>query len=334
MNNDDLTNHLKHDIVEMAHRLYARRLVAGRGGNVSARQADDCVLITPHSAPLGFMSEQDLIAVDLNGGVVSGKGRPSTETLLHLAVYRELPARAVVHAHPPLATALSVNHDCLKPLTFETFFALGEVKVIPQETPTIVETAPVIEALRLNSVVLLGRHGAVTIGESVEDAYFLMELLEEAAEMIVAAGQQGLAATKRSEAEAQAPGRSDTSYQLFSEEHISAICKLINDDTEAQKRGRATGLNTRLGIKLDETGQTYSIHLETGKVTSVGAEEDVDFLIAGPESAWRQVFGGQIDPFVAVTQRRLKLRGDLGKLSRWYSPFYRIFELWKLAPIQ
>lgn len=331
---DDLRAQARREIVDVSHRLYERRMVAGRGGNVSVRLANETVLITPHGACLGLVREQDVMEIDLEGRVLSGEGRPSTETRLHLAVYNHLPARAVIHVHPIYATAFTLHHAQLTPLTFETLFALGQVQVIPQETPTVLDTGVVVDALRVNNVALLRKHGAVIVSENLEEAYFLAELLEEAAQIVTLAGRERERTADQAPAAAEAQPQAGAPLPFFSDEHIAAIVTLVNDDQEAQKRGVATRLTTRLGIRLDETGQLHNIHLEEGRVTQVTHEDDVDFLISGPGSAWRQVFGGQIDPFVAVTQRRLKLRGDLGKLSRWYSPFYRVFELWKLVPVE
>lgn len=333
MSEQDRLARLKREIVEISQRLYGRHLVAGQGGNVSAR-AQDRLLITPRGASLGFVRAEDLLEIDLEGRVLSGEGRPSAETRLHLAIYRRLPAQAVVHAHPLHATALTLKGDRFKPLTFETLLSMGQVRVLPQDTPTVSDTAAVVDALRFNNVVLLRRHGAVAIGQSLKDAYFLTDLLEEAAHMALLVGDLSGSLPAEGQEEEMLPDRPAVSYKLFSEEHMAAIAELINGDPQARRRGRATRLTTRLGILLDDTEQLYSIHLQDGEVVFIGQEDDAEFLISGPRDAWQLVFGGQVDPFVAVTQRRLKLRGDLGKLSKWYSPFYRIFELWKRVPIE
>jgi putative sterol carrier protein len=123
-------------------------------------------------------------------------------------------------------------------------------------------------------------------------------------------------------------------YKLLSEEHIEAIVKLVNEDEEAQRRGQATELTARLAIKLDETGQVYSLHFQEGKIVTTKRDEQADFLISGSAEYWRMIFNRQLDPFAATTQKKLKLKGDLGRLSKWYSPFTRIFELWRLTPVE
>ncbi len=110
---------------------------------------------------------------------------------------------------------------------------------------------------------------------------------------------------------------------------------LINEDEKAANLGKATGLNTRLAIKLDENGQAYQFNMQEGKVVEMLAhEEQPEFIISGPARHWRAVFNGEINPFAAQTQGKLKLKGDLAKLSKWYSPFARIFELWKEVPVE
>ena len=63
-------------------------------------------------------------------------------------------------------------------------------------------------------------------------------------------------------------------------------------------------------------------------------DENVEFLITGQEQYWRQIFNRELDPFVATTQKKLKLKGDFAKLSKWFVAFNRLFELWRQAPVE
>lgn len=75
--------------------------------------------------------------------------------------------------------------------------------------------------------------------------------------------------------------------------------------------------------------------MKEGKIEEMLSREDLpEFVISGPARHWRAVFNGEINPFAAQTQGKLKLKGDLAKLSKWYSPFARIFELWKEVPVE
>ena len=324
---------LRQEMIDICRSLFQGKLVIGRSGNVSLRLDERTVLITSHGVSLGYLTPEELLEMDLEGKIISGKGELSTETSLHLAIYNELSANAVIHAHPTFTTAFYTAGKRLEPLTYELTFALGEVPVIPQDTPTVTDTKPVIQSLKTNNIVVLKNHGVVSVGESLRDAFLLIDMLEEAVKMTSLAKLFGSPSTIAG-IEEVTERVVEEKYKLFSEEHIEAIVKLINEDEEAQRRGQATSLTTRLAIKLDETGQIYNFHFEAGKIVALKRDEQTDFLISGSAEYWRMIFNRQLDPFAATTQRKLKLKGDLGRLSRWYSPFTRIFELWRLAPVE
>jgi len=97
---------IRREVCEIGRRLYARGLVASFDGNVSVRLPGGLVLTTPTGMCKGFLSPRDLVVVDLDGSVRKGRRAPSSELGMHLRVYRENPeVGAVVHAHPPVATA-------------------------------------------------------------------------------------------------------------------------------------------------------------------------------------------------------------------------------------
>ena len=89
-----------------------------------------------------------------------------------------------------------------------------------------------------------------------------------------------------------------------------------------------------LEVHLNETGQTDSFSFENGGIAKLGNDSDAEFLISAPENIWRAVFNREIDPFVATTQKKMDLRGDFAKISKWYAPCSRIFELWGDVPVE
>ena len=100
---------LRADIVEIGHRLHARAYVASNDGNVSVRLDDKRLLTTPKGVSKGFMTPDMIVTTDLDGEKVAGEREPSSELLMHLAVYQYRPEiSAVVHAHPPTATGFAV----------------------------------------------------------------------------------------------------------------------------------------------------------------------------------------------------------------------------------
>ena len=96
------------DILEIGRRMYAKGFAAGNDGNISARVGDDEIWATPSGVSKGFMTEDMLVKMKLDGTVLEGTWKPSSEVKMHLRIYRENPdVRAVVHAHPPAATAFA-----------------------------------------------------------------------------------------------------------------------------------------------------------------------------------------------------------------------------------
>src|SRR3989442_13971808 len=112
--------------------MYQLGFISGTEGNVSVLEAPDRLWITPSGHHKGLLQPADLLLIDLQGDVLFGNGRPSSETPMHLALYRCRPdIRAVVHAHPPLATALTVAGWRLEPpLLAEAAWALGQCPTI------------------------------------------------------------------------------------------------------------------------------------------------------------------------------------------------------------
>lgn len=172
---------LRRALVRAGKELYRQGMMAGPSGNLSARLDADRVLITPSGKAKGRLRPADMLVIDLEGKLVAGEGRPSSETAMHLAIYRRLPGvQAVVHAHPLKATALAAAHQPIPVDTLpEALFALGSVPLVPYHpatTPALGEAVAV--ALDEADGAVLLNHGAVTVGRSVEAATGKMEILE------------------------------------------------------------------------------------------------------------------------------------------------------------
>jgi L-fuculose-phosphate aldolase len=183
-------------IVDAGRRLATAGLVAGPDGNLSVRLAEDRVLVTPAGAAKGTLEAGDLVVVDMDGRVVDGDARPSSELAVHLAIYRARPdARAVVHAHPPTATGFALaGEDFMAPLLPEIILQTGGVPRVPYHTPGSPELAiAVASAVGTHDAALLANHGAVTLGATLELALQRMESLEHAARIILTARLLGRA---------------------------------------------------------------------------------------------------------------------------------------------
>ena len=98
----------KAEILDAGRKIYQRGLVAANDGNLSVRVGDNALWVTPTGVSKGAMTEDMLVKLSLDGTVLEGTRKPSSETKMHLRIYQENPAvRAVVHAHPPAATAFA-----------------------------------------------------------------------------------------------------------------------------------------------------------------------------------------------------------------------------------
>ncbi len=323
------------DIIEVGRAAHQKGLIVGRGGNISIRLGSGEFISTAHSAALGFLKPSDFLVMNVAGEVIEGGGKPSTESKLHGTIYRETEAGAVVHLHPPYTSVLAVRGVAIHPMIFESSLFLGKnIPVIPQESPSVTRVEEVIDALKLSNIIILKEHGTVAVGDDLWDAFFLSEILEEAAMMTCAVKSMG-AATGEEKGELQPERETQQALPVFSKEHISRMVDNINRDGEAQRLGKESHLTVRYAIKLLDTGQVYNFHFQEGAIARVTNDEDAEFVIAGRRQQWVAVFNGLIDPFAATTQKKLRLqKGSIGDLSKWYPPFYRIFALWKQTPVE
>lgn len=191
MNSD---SELRTFICEIGRRMYARNLVAATDGNISVRLGEDRFLCTPSGVSKGFMQPDDLVVANASGELVEGTGKVTSEIFTHLAAYEERPEiNAVVHAHPPTAVGLSVaGVSMTEPVLPEVLASIGGIPCTEYATPGTIEGASVIrELIRECDAVMLDRHGAVTVGETLLDAYLKMEKVEHAAESLLVACQLG-----------------------------------------------------------------------------------------------------------------------------------------------
>ena len=173
-------------ILEIGRRMFARQYVAANDGNISVRTAPDRIWVTPTGVSKGYMTEDMLLCVDLEGRVLEGTAAPSSEMKMHLRVYRENPeVGSVVHAHPPAATSFAIARVPMDmALLTETVFNLGVVPVAPYATPGTQEVPESIAPFcRTHNAVLLANHGLVAWEGSLPKAFSLARDLEFTAEL-------------------------------------------------------------------------------------------------------------------------------------------------------
>ncbi|MDF2038175.1 class II aldolase/adducin family protein [Cytobacillus oceanisediminis] len=178
----------KEMICEIGRRVYNKNFVAANDGNISIKIGDHELWTTPTGVSKGFMTPEMMVKMDLSGNVLEGNLKPSSEVKMHLRVYQENPeAKAVVHAHPPVATSFAIAGISLeKPVSPEAIVLLGKVPVAPYATPGTQEVPDSIAPYcRDYNAVLLANHGALTWGRDIKEAYFRMESLEHYALMLL-----------------------------------------------------------------------------------------------------------------------------------------------------
>jgi L-fuculose-phosphate aldolase len=174
------------EIIEVGRRMWTRGWVASNDGNLSVRLDVRGFLVTPTGVSKGFLTRRMLVRLDETGSARPCRGgfRPSSEIRMHLEVYRRRPdVGAVVHAHPPFATAFAVAGIPMdRNVLPEAVLTLGAVPLAPYGTPSTDEIpesiAPFVEG---SDVILLSNHGALAFGSDLLTAYHRMETLEHTA---------------------------------------------------------------------------------------------------------------------------------------------------------
>jgi len=182
------------DIVLCCRRLWQAGLIAGQDGNITVRYQPGRILVTPRGLPKADLAPEDLVDVDLEGRHLAGSRKASTELDLHLRVYRAREdCGAVVHAHPPTATAFAVAGEGIPADVLpEVAVLMGEVPIVPYATTGTSALGDAIEPyLGGSEAVLLANHGAVAWGDTLATARIRMESLEHAARILLAARSLG-----------------------------------------------------------------------------------------------------------------------------------------------
>jgi L-fuculose-phosphate aldolase len=185
---------IKEQICEIGRRVYNKGFAAANDGNISVRLNDKEIMCTPTMISKGFMKPEDLCKVDYEGKQIAGTRKRSSEILLHLSVYKHRPdVNAVVHCHPPHATAFAVAHEpipkCILP---EVEVFLGEVPIAVYETPggqKFAET--IVPYLKDCNTILLANHGTITFGPTLEKAYWNSEIIDAYCNILILSKQLG-----------------------------------------------------------------------------------------------------------------------------------------------
>jgi L-fuculose-phosphate aldolase len=194
---------LRSEILRVGRKLWERQYVDGNGGNISCRLGANYVLCTPTMVSKRDMEPADICLSDLDGNIVAGDRARTSELLLHLEIYRTNPkARAVVHCHPPYATAFSLTGTPPPVgLISEYEIFIGPAALAHYETPgTQAFAETVLPFVQNHNTILLANHGVVCWSDSVTHAEWLVEILESYCKTCVIAKQIGKPLTQIPEA--------------------------------------------------------------------------------------------------------------------------------------
>lgn len=185
---------IKEEICAVGRKLWLRQFVDGNGGNISYRIGPNEILCTPTLLSKYDLTPKDLCMVDLKGNQIAGTQQATSEILLHLEIYKNVPkAKAAVHCHPPHATGYAVA-GLVPPnnLIPEYEIFVGKVAIAPYETPgTTAFARTVLPFIKDCSTVLLKNHGVVTWAETPTWAEWNCEVLETYCVILATAAQLG-----------------------------------------------------------------------------------------------------------------------------------------------
>jgi L-fuculose-phosphate aldolase len=188
----------KQRVLEAAREMLNKGLVVGTSGNVSQRLTADSnkrlIAITPSGIAYDSMKAEDIQVIDFQGQTVEGSLTPSTETRLHLAIYKFRDnINAVIHTHSVFASAVSVTGAGIPPVMEDQVALLGgEIKLAKHAVSGSPEQVDyVLAALEDHHAVLLPNHGAVATGRTIWEAFTACELIEKTAKIYILAKLSG-----------------------------------------------------------------------------------------------------------------------------------------------
>jgi L-fuculose-phosphate aldolase len=184
----------RREVWSASQRLLAAGLVAGSEGNVSRRLPGERLAITPTRKPHRALQPEDIVVIDHAAEPVEGDLIPSSETFVHIAVYRtRADAGAVIHTHSPYASALAVARREIPALLDEQVILLGGPVAVCAYAPSASEELAerVVEGLGNRRAALLAAHGVVAVGADLEQALFAAELTEKLAQIYLLAEAAG-----------------------------------------------------------------------------------------------------------------------------------------------
>lgn len=181
------------EIVKYSQKIDQKGFTANHDGNISAK-FESVLLATPTAVSKGNITADIVITLDFSGNRIEGNGKPFSEIKLHLAAYKARPEiGAVVHAHPPFASARGLVNLPIRPALPEAIVSLGDIiPVVPFAMPGVKENDTiVVDILSKVDVFMMPGNGVVAVGNCVEHAFLRLELVEHLAKIDYYASHMG-----------------------------------------------------------------------------------------------------------------------------------------------
>src|SRR3954462_1753867 len=185
---------LKEQMCDIGRRIWLKGFCAGNEGNHSFRLSENRILCTPTGISKGNLKPEDICTVDMEGKQVAGKRKRTSEILMHLAIYKaRADVKAVVHSHPPHATAFAIANvelpTCIHP---EAEVFLGAVRTAKYVTPGDTRLGEsILPYVKDSNTILLQNHGTVTYDKDLDGAYYKLEIVDAYSRILLLAKQVG-----------------------------------------------------------------------------------------------------------------------------------------------
>jgi L-fuculose-phosphate aldolase len=192
--NSPYAQNLKEQLCDIGRRMWQREYVDGNGGNIAIRAGEDIAICTPTLVSKGFMKPEDMCLVDFEGNQLAGAKKRTSEILMHLQIMKRQPkAVATCHCHPPYSTGFAVAGVLPPTCMIPEFEVFASVAIAPYRTPGSPEMGQLVaDLVDKHNTILMANHGVVSWSHnSVEDAYFKMEILEAYCRTILVTAQLG-----------------------------------------------------------------------------------------------------------------------------------------------
>jgi len=183
----DIIKQVKKEIIHYGHLAEQKNLTPGVSGNISAR-IEDKIIITSSGSANGYLKEEDFAIIDLDGNIVEGDKKPSSEKLLHCEFYKIRPdVKYIIHMHSPyLSSFASAGIALDEPIMAENVFYFGQIPLaeygLPSSKDLVEKTAKFFKEY---SAVLMANHGFIVGDKTIHDAFLKLTLAESYAQVVI-----------------------------------------------------------------------------------------------------------------------------------------------------